>query len=159
MVSQDDHVEFENFRLIVESNESDTYRSVDSSELVRNRSPRSSKRTRNCLFCNHCNHWIAKSAFYRHKVLCATENKKESDEDSTDDILQDILNNEDAVTACVTEHDRESDKDSIDDVLEGIAHDMESTVSPSRGVNVKLPEPEASVNEDFDENWLTKVAV
>ena len=95
--------------------------------------------------------------FYRHKVLCATENKKESDEDSTDDILQDISNNEDAVAACVTEHDGESDKDSIDDVLEGIAHDTESTVSPSRGVNVELPEPEASVNEDFDENWLTEV--
>ena len=66
----------------------------------------------------------------------------------------------DADRACITEHnmhDEESDKDSTDDVLEDIVNDMESTVS--RGGNVELPEPKASVNEDSEENWLNEVAI
>ena len=63
----------------------------------------------------------------------------------------------DADRACITEHnmhDKESDKDSTDDVLEDIVNNMKSTVS--QGGNVELPKPEASVNEDFEENWLTR---
>ena len=77
-----DRGELENFLLIVaESDESD-----DSTvtEEFRDRSPiaRSSKRNHDGrLFCDHCNRWVAKSTFYRHK----NERKRESDEDSTGD--------------------------------------------------------------------------
>ena len=68
-----DRGELENFLLIVaESDESDD---SDRSPIAR-----SSKRNHDGhLFCDHCNRWVAKSTFYRHK----NERKRESDEDST----------------------------------------------------------------------------
>ena len=66
-----DRGELENFLLIVaESDESDD---SDRSPIAR-----SSKRNHDGrLFCDHCNRWVAKSTFYRHK----NERKRESDED------------------------------------------------------------------------------
>ena len=155
MASHNNTQELEKFRLIVESDESDS----STTDLVRDRSPRSSKRTRNGrLFCDHCNQWLTKSTFYRHKVYCANEQKKESDEDSTGDILQDISN--DVGGACVTEHNEAgSDEDSIDDVLEDMmANDMEGLATVSQRGDIELSEPDSSINEEFQENsWLIEV--
>ena len=114
------------------------------------------------MFCaDHCNQWVTKSTFYRHQALCVAERKKESnDEDSTDDILENILNQPGAASG-ITEQDEErdeSDDDSINDVLDGITNDMESPDSPRAIVEPLEPDPNCNSYEDIEESWLIEVA-